>query len=201
MSRRKDFFKNINLQEDKKSDKKRKVLVGLLALMIILVMVSSVLVYWSEEQDDGENSIEYNGLFFQRVQGGWITRINNQQILFEYQPIEVANISSVFFNLNELGKEVYILVNPAEKSFNDYDVSKVKALLNYFGKSGFFSCTNDENCGDLPVIKCDENLDIIYLKNGDEDKIYKDGNCLVLQSEEHSRKTISFFMYKLFGVI
>ncbi len=177
--------------------KSKKLLVYILGLGIILLMVGSVLSLWvfKEEQNTETTTFEYNGYKFINSNNGYILNINNKNIAFNYLPNELEDINIEGFNF--VNNKYYILFDSAELNEGSYEVSKIKAILNYFGVSGVPACIKEEGCTDIPIKDC--STDAIYLKKGDN-KIYNQDKCIVL-SYDNSGKIIDLFFYKALGAM
>ena len=177
--------------------KNKKLLVYILGFGIIMLMVGSVLSLWvfKEEQNTETTTYEYNGYKFVDSNNGYIININNKNIAFNYLPNELEDIEAEGFNF--VNNKYYILFDPAELNEGSYEVTKIKAILNYFSILGVPACVKDEGCSNIPIKDC--SADAIYLKK-ESDKIYNQDKCIVL-SYDNSGKIIDLFFYKALGVV
>lgn len=176
----------------------------ILAGLIIVLMVGSVLVMMFEGEKDNGNTFEFNGhKFILDPQKGWITKVNGQDVGFEFLPFEVNNLSRPsFFGLG-LGK-TYVTFNPSEFSDRSYEVSRLIAFLTFTGRQAFAACTNETGCADLPVINCSQDTsdNIVYIYLGNETRIEQENGCLKLEAKPGDElKVVSLFIYQLLGII
>lgn len=197
--------KDISFQGNRKKSffKDRKVLLGL-AAFIILIMVTSVLTLMFEKDNDNQQEIDYNGYkFAYDPQSGWATTINGQKVGFELLPTDVVNLSQNSFFGFGLGK-TYVTFKPNEFSENSYEIGRIIAFLTFSGRQSFPACSQEEGCGDLPVVSCSENSteNVIYIYIGNETKITSQGNCLKLEARPGDElKVMTLFVYKLLGIV
>lgn len=197
--------KNIIIAEKKDSGffSSKKILFILVALVIIL-MVGSMLVMFFEKGNNQEGGTVYNNYrFFYDPQKGWMTKVNGQDVSFEFLPSELEGSAPGSFYGFNLGK-TYVSFNPNEFSENSYEIKRLLGFLVFTGRKALPACSSDNNCGDLPVVECSENStnNIIFLYIGNETKINQEGNCLKLESKPGDEiKVIGLFIYKLLGIM
>jgi len=178
-------------------EKTKKTLTISMGLFIIFVMVFSSLAMWQ----GSDNKKTYNDYTFMKSELGWKSYINGQYIEFTYGPWELENIaipSPIITNT----EKIYILYNPQENNLNELSFRKLKSVLNYLQIPSFPACTIEENCPDIPIVSCSDEKDSVYIKLANETRVYKEGNCLILEgSEESQLKEIDKLFYIKLGVM
>ena len=164
---------------------RKKMYLGLLGLLIIVIMIGSAL-QWDREDDEG--SYEYNGLKFGQTDAGWVAhRPDNSQLLILTNPAELANITIPQLNvqrLNTYGK-IYVTYNPKER---------VRAALNQFFNNVPITplvvpaCTVDNDlCADSPLKNCTDagqGIGIIQFEESNETEVSFINDCLLIKGKE-----------------
>jgi len=193
----KEAFLGKSLQRKKEQVrwyKNKKFLISLVGIFIILVMVGSYL----NVGGDNEKRVNYGGYNFIKTDKGWMTYIGNSAFLFSFMPKDLEEINMPQFNL---GNKIYILFDPEERNEASYEVQRLSYMLDYKGIKAFPACIKEEKCGNIPILNCDSQNSIIYLKSGNN-KAYIDKNCLVFEGDkEYQSKLIDRFSYGLLGVM
>src|SRR3989338_10022735 len=65
----------------------------ILGIIIIVVMITSVAGIFTGNSSSTTSKFEYNGFKFYLGNQGWFTRIGNQQVIFNFMPNQVDNIT------------------------------------------------------------------------------------------------------------
>lgn len=183
--------------EPEQSFWKSKKTVLILGIGIIFLMIGSLLTFFTSPEN--EQYQEYNGYSFYLTQTGWITQLNGQQASFEQSPSELQNIPVEPFTLNE--QRVYLAFDPADTNELSYEIQRLKAFLFLSGKNAIPACTTEEGCSDIPLITCENPEKSVYLKYGKQERIYKSGNCIILESQGDPTRIMNRFIYKILGVM
>ena len=145
------------------------------ALFIIIIMVSSVLGY-IEMRSNEESKYSYNGFKFAKQNDKFVTTINNKNYVF----------------------------NASERDQNlEYVLSKVSYTLNSLGYSIVFACAEEEDCPDIPIVKCNEGKDaVLFKKTNSTEKIYTINKCNVIEGDAIGLvKASDRFNYHILGVM
>ena len=171
---------------------------GLVFLMIFSIFAISL----DNGTSSNTNKFEYNGYsFIQNNNGLWDTNINGANYQFEYNPEDVENIQSIDLRNINFQNKVYIIFNPDEFGENSQELLRIKQFFYSRGVASVLSCIKEQGCGDLPIADCSSGNNL-YFKNGNNSKIYQDGNCLVLDAKPGEEPLIiNRFIYGLLGVI
>lgn len=185
--------------------KEKKTTQVILVIFIAGIMITSVIGFlWS-----GSGKIKYGKFSFEQSGNGFAATIDGQQVLFNYLPQEVEDIT--------IGQEIIArLANTpqidATSDFNDtnkeaialaqYDLNQaLDPLLDVYLRQGFTA----NNTYRLPVISCDVSttVPIIYFKTSDQTKISYGDSCILIEAE-HAVDFIRIkdrLLYSLLGVI
>ncbi len=183
--------------EDKQGFFKKNKTLLILGIGIILLMIGSVLTFFTNSED--QNSLDYNGHSFFLTPTGWNTKINGQDATFEQSPKELESIPAVNFQLPQ--SKIYLAFNPNETTSESYEIQRLKSFLFFMGKTPVPACIQEEGCSDLPLVKCTDEKQIILLTYGTESKITQDHNCIVLTTDVDPTRVLNRFIYKLLGIM
>ena len=202
MVKKKKYSKNI-VSINETNQKKEGILKnkGFWGLIIIFLMLGSVLSlsFFYKGDDQMTDKVEYNGYVFVNNGNGWTTNFQGQEVAFEYLPKDLEDIQVEKPNLIISGSQYSIGFIPGEYSEESYEVLRLKSLLVLKGINAFPGCLKEENCGNLPLVKCNDNT--IILKSGNETKGYYD-NCYIIEGDnEGMLKAINKFIYLAYGII
>jgi len=170
---------------EKKKMNKAKIGLYLMGFFLIALMIGSSITMRGEEFD----RVEYNGVKFQEVEGGWIGYRGEERILLTNNPNELAEVSikgEGFDQLNSLSK-LYLSLNPDDRIQNalyEYEFSQNIRIE----PPMFNSCFKDfEGCEDLPIKTCEDASSVtgvIIFKTGENNTINFKNNCLVVEGKE-----------------
>ncbi len=144
-----------------------------------------------------------------------------KQLPFDYTPYELSSysiengIENKILGTTNMKKTLYITqdLDLADKTSSysmlaSAEIAKVTGIADY---SVFMMNTNSaftSNNGNLSpgsIVTCDSansKIAVIYLKLGDGDKIYSDGECVIVQSKNPKdiKKLATALIYRLVGV-
>ncbi len=189
-----------------KKSKDMYLIYAIIAILFVLGVIFSVRYFTKEKEETPipETKV-YNGFTFVKVGNYWQTKIRTERssgideydILFHFTPDEVEFIPTeknvrnqtitpyLFMNT----KRVYITTNPEYPSsvvIGGVEISKIIGQV--FRKEVKGALTRPvNNKSNTPVITCDDLNDeqrVIYLKLGNETKIYSDNGCIIVQGED-----------------
>ena len=188
---------------EKKEPIKGKLGLFIVGGIVILMILSVFAISLGNKQEDAQGStMEYNGYKFKSIQGLWTTELNGRQYGFEYAPNDLGNISSVEIKDVNFKSKTYVLFNPDEFTENSQEILRLRGFLATIGVLASPACAKEESCGDIPVLDCSNINNPVYLKLGNESKIYEEDNCIVLQTINGEESlVINKFMYKYLGII
>jgi len=176
---------------------KRKVGLIFVGLFLIVLMVGSMLM--SSREDDGKE-YEYNGYYFIQLEGYWkMVAEDDISLFFLNDPKSLENITVEQVNL--MVDKVYLGFKPGEEGFGSQGIQRLGSILSSAVPSVLPACFAEEGCPDLPIVSCGGEDKVIWLKHGEEDKIYNQDNCVILQFKDKEMKIIDLFIYKLLGVM
>ena len=191
------YTKNIEQKPlEKPSFFKNKKNIIFISLFIIILMIGSVLTLFESNPD--ENSLDYNGHNFLLTATGWATSISGQQASFEQSPKELESIPVEPFTLPT---KLYLTFDPKDTNEQAYEIQRLKAFLSITGTTLSPACTTLEGCSDIPIITCNQDEPALYLKYGTESRIYKDHNCIVLQTDSDPTRVVNRVIYKALGIM
>lgn len=204
--KKKKFSKNRLQQETDKNVKvkSRKNYILVFVGIIIFTMVFSILAIKLGNTDTGEETekLEYNGFKFSVNGNLLVSKINGANYNFEYSPKEVENIKSITLKGESFNSKIYLLYDPIEYNENDFEFIRLKQFLLSKGANINFACTNEEGCGDLPILDCRNANKVVYLKTSNKNEIYTEENCIVLGAVKGDElKVVNRFIYGILGVI
>ena len=172
-----------------------------MSLVIIFLMASSTLGYigFTSDSEQIQDGVEYNGQeFLSTSDNRWVTVINNVQFIFDYSPEELNDILIPELNF---GNKVYIIFDHNEtNSYLDYNVQKLSYTLQATNRAVINACDKEEGCPEnAPIKDCTE--DAVYLKITEENKVYNEGKCIVVEGDnEGITKSIDKIDIKLVGL-
>ncbi len=170
------------------------------AIIFIMIFSSIAIAFFNSSQNTDDSSVEYNGFRFRNEGNGWFTNINGVEYGFEYPPYVLENVETANFGY-EFGTGDYILFDPAEFLDSDYEIGRLKSFFLLKGNFISSGCVKSEGCTNLPVKSCEE-VNAVLLRRGENTQIYKEDNCLVLESREgEEMAVINRFMYKILGIM
>lgn len=160
-----------------KNDGKKYVL----GLFIIILMISSALALFSDG-DGQDNNYPYNGYNFYLNQEGYVVEVEGIAYYFDFLPGDVENMDFEVYPFST--DKIYIDANNESKDV----VVKLETLF--------------VSRGILPVIEkreCNEGLVVIKLIDGENNKVYIENACIVLEGNIY--KTSDRFAYWYLGII
>lgn len=197
--KKKKYSKQLLQQETSQpvqQPRKKKTLLYVFGGFIILIMVGSIIGLYSQEDT---TSAKYNGHAFTPYGNGWVVRINNQDLQFAYHPKDLEPYAQAPLNL---GQKVYILFNPKEEDQNNQELQRIAAYLNFAGKAPNFACTQEDGCGDLPIIDCTQHVSAIHYKRGNQTRFSTENTCTILEyNPAEPTQATELAAYKILGIL
>lgn len=195
-------------KEEKILDKKDKYLLySVIAIFLIILAIFSfqyIYKYFNKEKQELPEIRVYNGYSFVKIGNYWQTKIKTKsnigereyEIIFHFTPDEVEDIPTEKNIRNESitpflfmnTEKIYITTNPDYPSsvvIGGVEISKIIGQV--FRKKVMGALTKEvSNSNETPIITCDDindNQRVIYLKLGNETKIYSDNGCIIVLGE------------------
>ena len=185
----------------KRNSKRKQVILG---IFIAVIMVSSILGFSINSGDEESTATKetYNGYdFFKNQQDLWVVYIDNGYYGFDYLPEEIQDIDFESFNL--VGGKVYLSQVPEQRTVNfNYAMNKIYSTLANKGFTAVVACSEEAGCPDIPLVDCNNEFPVISLIESEDNKIYKQDNCLILECDSDSiSKCADRLNYDLLGVM
>ena len=178
-----------------KEKKDRKGII--LTLFIAFIMITSVLGFVFSG-DNNQSSVEYNGYTFTRTDNGWVSYIWDQYFYFTYSPADLKSVPFDVFPINS--EKVYIAYNPDELDVVlQNSIDKLRYLFSLNGIIAYPACSIEQDCPNIPVVSCDSEFPVISFRKSDQDRIFTDRTCIVL--EGYFVKNTDRLSYWLLGVM
>ena len=202
------FLNSIILFSSMKNTNKKESRIKKLILPLILVflMIGSIFTIFLSGSSNNLNEVTYNNLKFTKTDTGWISYINNKQIVLINNPNDLKNIQIPNINLQDLNsaQKVYLSVNPNENIQQAYALfnTDIKPLLRL---NVINACTVDiQKCANLPLKTCTDASQlqkVIILEESNSTKIEYNNNCLYISgNQEDLTKIIDKLTLNLLGV-
>jgi len=199
----KNKIEELQSQQSKKISKKNYFTIGLV-IFIAVIMILSIFVLGLNNQDTNLQPLEYNGIEFVNKNNLWSFKLNGNEYITETHPIDLESINNkVDFSSLTFDKNIYLIYDTSWYSADGPEVGRLKQILLFKGNTVSVACDREEMCGDFPIISCkDVEKTSVYMKLSNETKIYKDGNCVILEGESGQEVfLINRFAYGLLGVM
>jgi hypothetical protein len=175
-----------------KKERRNKTIIGVILAGLMLLSTAGYAFYNRE----GGEKIRYNNVVFERGEDGLWHFFIDKEYSTIYNPKELENISvNTELNLNDYkNKPLYFSYDSKVKSINE--------ILRNLGR--FISRTQKvctEECSEnLPVKNCSEER-IIIIRDGGENVITKEENCVYLISNQgESLKVADKFIFRLLKI-
>lgn len=174
----------------------KKFLVSLIGVFIIgLMILSSLNVF---ETKDTTNTLKYKNYIFYKQTDQWISTINNQQISFFYNPLQLENVTLPYFSFSL--PKMYIAYDPADMENEKFVVQRAYSILQYSNIRPVLACYNEKDCPDIPIIDCSKD-DSLYIKYSNNTNIYIQDKCLVVEgNQDYQLKYLDKIFYNLLGI-
>ena len=191
-------------REEKKSFWSKR---NMVSLFIVFIMVSSAIGYmWDRE---GARREEYNGYAFVIKESQWVTKIDKNEVGFDYFPTEVedVNVSSEIINRisNTLEIDATYDVNDSYKegiALAQQRMDEALLLKSLYLRKGM----TGENEFELPIITCKNatsSVPVIYFKRSNQTEIILEGNCIIAKARTEADfiRVKDRLLYGMFGII
>lgn len=166
------------------------------------------------EGEGGEGNYVYNGYSFVFLDGMWYTQVQDKEgILFDiplhFGPNDLENVSVVGELDPSFWKdgEVYVTFEPLSENMQFIALSVSELGLNLIkglGTKPKAACAKNETkaCETRPIMTCDSEASVIYVKQANQTVVRLDENCVMLQGKDWELvKAVDRFLYKFYGVM
>lgn len=171
---------------------------------IIFIMVFSLFAIGLGSDDEnysGEN-LEYNGFNLTNIQGVWYLDLLGIRFGFEYSPVELESLESVDLSSERFSGRSYVVFDPEQFSEASLEINRLRGFLMIMNDVVSPACIKEEGCGDLPIVDCEDDVLKVFIRNGENSSISKEGSCIVLDSKYGEEQlVINRFMYGILGVM
>jgi len=175
--------------------KNKKTYTYLIGLGIILLMISSALTYYADNENE---EIEYNNyLFFTDGSGSWLTNYEGQQLQFQYNPKELEDIQFDQFSFTPI---TYLILNEPY-NLNQFEIKRIISLMRFKGINPQLACKSETKCNndELPVINCNDNTLVLEFKSSENNTLTKENNCIIVN--HNNNRIIEKLSFKILGII
>ncbi len=159
-------------------------------LFIAFIMLSSVIGY--AIFGGSTQKQKYGKYQFIRTDQGWVTKVDNQKILFDYHPLEVESINLTQGIINSIKNTsmIYLTFDP-EQSYLEYiDLARfqlTELFWTFFNIYPENAITKPSLKYNLTVINCSNataTVPVLFFKQSNETGFYKKDNCILLQAKQ-----------------
>jgi hypothetical protein len=188
--------------DEKKEQKKRRT-AGIVIALIMLFSIAAFAFMESTSTTD-ENTQKYKDYVFQRGDAGWETKANNLQIVTQFLPQEVENISSAQFISGELGNTIFFIADSYDERQAAAELSGVLSSQ----RKQFACLPEDENkseCADLPLKSCDDassESGIVIITESNETSVSYNSFCITINGNATELvKAADKAIFKITGII
>lgn len=195
-------MRRITLKKNKDKRERRSQI--LIAVLLVGIMLFSAIGYTFQSAFE-KNQIEkvtYNGFEFVKYGSYWVTQINGEDFLFQYNPLEIEE-RNISLNLIETYYSRPLYVYPSET--NEAIIEIRRNLDPLFRKNIVQrvqeACVSEEECKDknLPTRDCSENF--IIVRESEESKIRQTRNCVYLEGKKEDFVMLADeFLFHLLGI-
>jgi hypothetical protein len=175
-----------------------QLLVGILLIFIMFLSVLGYALSGKVDEDADKEKVVYNGMEFINQNGFWVTKVENFQFVFRYNPNEVPKVYSfVNFANTYYEKPLYI------QSDEEVATSEIYNNLNQIVERMQPACLDkgeDTVCeGDFPIKDCNNNFIIIQESNITD--IVQNQSCVFIQGPREDLVEITDeFLFKILGI-
>lgn len=169
-------------EEQKKKEKRNKVLLGTILVFVMFGSVFGIVVNSFGSSNSGKEEIIYKGQEFERINNYYVFKIGDYSFYFLSDPrdfLEIdseVNLSKSLASLN--GRVLYL---SSEDSYSSQEI--YQNLYSYVERIQL-ACLEGETCEDesLPLKTCQDNL--IIIKQSESNKIYEKENCIFVEGKQ-----------------
>ena len=175
--------------------KNKKTYTYLIGLGIILLMISSALTDYADNENE---EIEYNNyLFFTDGSGSWLTNYEGQQLQFQYNPKELEDIQ---FDQFSFTPRTYLILNDPY-NLNQFEIKRITSLMRFKCINPQLACKSETECdnNELPIINCNDDTLVLEFKSSENNTLTKENNCIIVN--HNNNRIIEKLSFKILGII
>ncbi len=187
---------------ERRREERRRKRFGYAAVFFMCFLMATLSFGYIQFADEvPAGGVEEEGYVFIPVAGGgYAAEIGSDSLSFDHLPSEVSTISSEPLGLSP--GRVYLAYDPSSMASSDYVYQRVAAYLTFTGYAVQEACTQEDGCGDVPVVACSDAKQIVAFASGSDSSISRDQSCLLLTAANGDEVSVtSLFIYKLLGVL
>jgi len=158
---------------------------------------------FSEDGNHQVSSEEYNGFTFYRQYTQWKLTVNGKDYGFNYLPQELENVTLGSDISNWRGSDkVYLAYVPGDTLDSKSFFNLLSAVLYTNNIRPQEACAEEEGCGDIPIIDCENNQGVIF-KSGEEFIVHSEGNCVMVEAVDvlELQRATERIIYGFLGVM
>ena len=193
------IFEKVN---EKKEQKKRRT-AGIVIAIIMLFSIAAF-AFMESTSTTNENTQKYKDYVFQRTEAGWETKANNLQIVTQFLPQEVENISSAQFISGDLGNTIFFIAD----SYDERQAAAELSLILSSQRKQFACLPEDSNkseCADLPLKSCgsaSSESGVVIIKESNETSINYNSFCITINGNATELvKAADKAIFKIVGIV
>ena len=149
--------------------------------------------------EDTSSEYEYNGYYFVQIDGYWNIVAGDQSFTFLYDPLSLENVTMEDLDLQV--EKVYIGFVPGEESMEFNAYQRTLNLMKAIVPTALPACFEEEGCPDLPIVSCEGENKVVWLREGEDHKIYNEDQCIIFEYIGDANKVLDLFTYKILGVM
>jgi hypothetical protein len=184
----------------------KKHFMSIFILAIMVLSVFGIAVSHLVSTGGSSQSVKFRGQKFQQYQGGWITYLDDVQILIPTQPdlLQYQQVPDITFaNLNSGGK-VYFTSNPGNQLPQNALFSIQSNIFPYI-RNVVVACIEDsEVCANIPLATCSDASPtsiVIQAEISSTPITTFQNNCLLIQGPSHSiTQQVDALVLQLHGI-
>jgi len=182
---------------------------NLVGIFIVMIMVLSGIGYM--RSGGGESRFSYNGFQFQSTGDAWVTQVDGTLLAFRFHPADLESLEIDTAAIDSIlgTKMLYISFDPDSPMVSDIEVARLD-LDNNLRQKGIFPVVgvtkNSTAYGAFQQVGCinaTQFVPVIYLVQGNESYIKKQGECIVMQARDRYDMSAvkERLIYSVYGIM
>ena len=160
------------------------------AIIITFLMVSSVLGY--ALFGDSTQKQRYGDYQFTRTEQGWITKINNKKVFFNFHPLELENINLTQDSINSIKNTnmLYLTFDPEQRYLDYIDLLRFQlteqlwTFFNIYPENGITNLSQKYNLTIITCANATTTVPVLLFKQANETGFYQEDSCIIAQSKD-----------------
>lgn len=200
--------------ETKKKPQPEKTQIIIIAIALIVIIVFTLFVYqkFFVPLKPKPEQFTFNKFVFTKKLNLWETQVQIENKLItmrlHYTPHEVRH-AYIGGMLNQSFNQgaLYITFDPTAENLTNIALAVSELSINLaqgIGRELVAACSKNitEACHSRPIVDCDSNVSVIYLKHGPTPFVKLDQNCILITGEgEDLVKAVDKLLYFWYGII